>query len=425
MDTNSRIIEYIKLTNDPNYILNSDHITFINNIIIDKYNIDIALKLYANLFKNPNYLNIINTPDFSNILNDLSNGSVISLVNIFCSNYYNQYELALDLIHKYNIHKTSSYIPIFQHLIRTRNYETLKTFFLNYIDHNILIIRNNRDIKEFNYNIQFHNQKIKKINNKLREIEVLNNDVKNDQLLCLQNIKLEEAQIKIETNPIIIFDPILEHIIKYVISKNDSDFLTIIVNNLTNPSDSIVDLIKSYDNNIIINQDIIHDDIRFKIMDRIKNKILSMKIKIDKKWNDFIKILEENEYFIIIDGANIGYMNGNMDLNLIHATIVNILNTFQKNILVIIHEKYYKKFTKLSWLVHHVEYIKVFKTPFNLNDDWFWLYASLYCKTYILTNDKSRDHGYMVSYQLELNQWMAKYQIMTNVKPHYLNVTFR
>jgi hypothetical protein len=55
--------------------------------------------------------------------------------------------------------------------------------------------------------------------------------------------------------------------------------------------------------------------------------------------------------------------------------------------------------------------VKIYTTPNNVNDDWFWLYASLYSKCFILTNDQSRDHGCMVSYQNEIKKWIQYYQI--------------
>ena len=446
------ITHLIKLTNTQNYI--TDDIinninTTINNLEIDSNNIHIVLKLYSNLIKSYHDSSNDSSNDFPfdldiitllNKFSNLSDGSIISFINILCSNKYNQLDKALELIDKYNIHKSSSYNPIFEYLIKTNNYDKLKLFFIKYVEQNKIIINNNREVKEFNYNIQFYNSKIKLIKNKISEIAIINSEINNDIITqYCNNIKIEETSIKSETNIIDISDNIID-IINMVISHNDIDFLLIIMNNLNNPSTKIIDILYEFfskihnvklysfedDIDIDISINIIPDEIRLNIMDRISNKIANTNYRninnqlihtdkniIQNKWTEFTQLLESKQFFLIIDGANFGFSNGPNDFNInfIQKTISNIINTHKKNILFIIHQKHISKINKIKFSNNELSFLTFYTTPFNINDDWFWLYASLYNKTFILSNDLSRDHGYMLAYQNELKKWVNTYQI--------------
>jgi hypothetical protein len=164
-------------------------------------------------------------------------------------------------------------------------------------------------------------------------------------------------------------------------------------------------------------------------MTKIKNKIIKITHRHDNgavitqneqqiiadKWGDFENILKLNKFDIIIDGANIGYVNskGSSEINIkfIQNTIQNIISKTGKKVLLIMHQRHTSKIKTMNFDRNTSSNIVIYTTPNNLNDDWFWLYASLYNKCRILTNDQSRDHAYNVSYQNEIKKWFANYQV--------------
>jgi hypothetical protein len=177
-----------------------------------------------------------------------------------------------------------------------------------------------------------------------------------------------------------------------------------------------------------IPNNIINTSDRIAIMEKISNKILTTTHRHDNgilinsnekqiivdKWNDFKELLDKNHFDVVIDGANIGYVNskGNADINIkfIATTIQNIVK-IGKKVLLIMHQRHTNKLKQLYQDKSIVSNLLIYTTPNNVNDDWFWLYASLYNKCGILTNDQSRDHGCMVSYQNEIKEWISNYQI--------------
>jgi hypothetical protein len=121
------IDELIKIGNFIQFMKNTDKIN-INNI-------HSVLKLISNLIKLNCVIESSNTifnfnideiiyPIFScESLDKLNDGNIISIINIYCSKKYKMVLDAIELINKYNIHKTSSYIPIFNYLIESKDYD--------------------------------------------------------------------------------------------------------------------------------------------------------------------------------------------------------------------------------------------------------------------------------------------------------------
>ena len=51
----------------------------------------------------------------------------------------------------------------------------------------------------------------------------------------------------------------------------------------------------------------------------------------------------------------------------------------------------------------------IYETPFKLNDDWYFIYGSLLVdNSFIVTNDKLRDHQFKISEKNNLNNTLAK-----------------
>ena len=439
------ISDYIKYTNsddnNSNEILKI--IDIINKIEITDDNIHCLLKLISNLIKNNYYICIDRFINYI-IDNKLLEGDIISLINIYTSSEYNNIDKSLKLIDDYNIHKTSSYIPIFKNLILNKDYNKLKNFYKQYNIQNEIIVNKNIEIKEYNNEIRLYNDKIRLLKKKINEINIINEELKtfdyynND---IYYNDNLYEIKHKCELNLIDITNDIIKEILLLAIDNNDDEFINEILLDIKNPSLDIITVLKIYFTknnyeyiytdiknnkclccNNIIPKIIISDEIRFKIMNKISEKILSVSTRynsnlkltkiekdiISNKWLNFQNILKNNKFDIIIDGANLGYLNikhfNDINYNLIYSTIKNIQSKTNKKILLIIHQRH-------TINIKFIPNIEIYITPNNLNDDWFWLYASLYNKAYILTNDLSRDHGYMIAYQNEIKKWINFYQI--------------
>lgn len=442
------ISDYIKYTNSDNLIGDSNEILRIINIIktvdITKDNIHCLLKLISNLVKNDYYICIDKFVNYIINNNLLLEGDIISLINIYSSSKFNSIEKSFKLIDEYGIHKTASYLPIFKSLIINKDFDRLRDFYRQYIQQNINIVNKNREIKEYNNEIRIYNEKIKLLKKKISEINIIHSELKefdyykND---AKYDDNFTEINHKPESNLIELTNEVIRDIIILAIDNNDNEFINEILVNIKNPSLEIMTALKIYFTknnyeyiytnieknrclccNSYISNNIISDDDRNKIMNRISDKILSISRRYDNnqkltklerdiiknKWIDFQNILDNNKFDIIIDGANLGYLNvkqfNDINFNLIESTIKNIQNKTDKKILLIIHQRH---MTKIKFIPNIVVYI----TPNNVNDDWFWLYASLKSKAYILTNDLSRDHGYMIAYQNEIKRWIQFYQI--------------
>lgn len=478
------ISELIKYTQSENPIDNDDEILKIINLIkltdINKDNIHCILKLIANLTKsklitNPNIftfnvdeliklclINKISDSDSDSDLNRVSinDGDIVSFVNICCSPIFDNVDKALELIDKYNVHKTSSYIPIFKYLIVKKDYNKLKQLYTQYEKINKIIIEHNREIKEFNHKARLYNEKIKLLKRKFTElnqinIEIENINFKNNTSICINSIisqiddsLFKEIVPKNERNIIEITNYIFKELIVFANDESDYSFINNLIKNISEPSDDIISALKNYftkrnfeyiytnfsdgkclccEN--IVQNNVISDDDRQQILSRISNKITTTiyrndngqlinkyerKIIIDE-WSEFIKILNTNKFDIIIDGANLGYINtkGSCDINIkyIYSIIQNIVSKTDNKILLIIHQRHLSKIKQFNFHQKYASNVKIYTTPNNVNDDWFWLYASLYSKCFILTNDQSRDHGCMVSYQNEIKKWIQYYQI--------------
>jgi hypothetical protein len=489
---NENISELIKLTQSDNLNSNDDEIlhiaTHINKTDINKNNIHCILKLIANLTKyqiiydSNNIIfdldNLIHIANLNKLFDDsissdseldeidsFADGDIISLINIYCSKKYNDFEKAYKLINIFNIHKTSSYIPIFQLLIRLNDLSNIKRLYYQYIKKNKSILEYNIKIKELNHQSKLYNEKIKLMKKKINEILNINEElskinIKNNSaekissILLFDNNDFKEHIIYNEKILITIPNNIIKDIILLAINYNDDLFINDIILNINIPTNELISILNIYFSrknyeyiysnindgicaccNNLLQCSIISNEDRENIMIRIDDKIRSISQRHDNKlylnkiekqliinkWDEYLKLLENNDFDIVIDGANLGYINTkNNDINikLIQSTINEIILKSNKKILLIIHQRHINKIKHLSF---H-ENVTIYATPNNVNDDLFWLYASIYCKCFILSNDQSRDHGYMVSYQVEIKKWISAYQIkMNNLSLIYTN----
>ncbi len=392
-------------------------------------------------------------------------GDIISLVNILCSPKYNMINVAISLINKFSVHKTSSYIPIFKALIDSESYVELKKFYLAFLERNKTIIEHNRKIKEFNHKVRLYNEKIKLMKRKFVEFSAINDelgkiDLKNNShksisvtVSAIKDSAFSEICPRNERNLIELPSSIIKDIISYATEYNDVAFVNVLMENISEPSADIISTLnvfftkENYESiyasvvngrcmccNKIVPNNVISDTDRQNIMERISNKILSTTLRHDNgllisksercaiidKWTEFERLLSGNQFDLIIDGANLGYVNakGSSDINIrfIQNTIKDIILKTNKKVLLIIHQRHTQKIKQLVLPPNIMANLKIYTTPNNVNDDWFWLYASLFSKAFILTNDQSRDHGCMVAYQNEIKRWIQTYQININME---------
>ena len=133
------LTNYVKKTS--NELVDTDELTsiieYINNILPNVDNLHLFLKLLSNLIINyPNCIKfnidaIIDT--YNNILDD---GHIICLIKMYSTSTYNNPYKAIKLTNIYNVHKTSSYVPIFQYLIIINNIDLIIKLFLQLIEQN-------------------------------------------------------------------------------------------------------------------------------------------------------------------------------------------------------------------------------------------------------------------------------------------------
>lgn len=143
--------------------------------------------------------------------------------------------------------------------------------------------------------------------------------------------------------------------------------------------------------------------------------INNIPIQINKEYNTF---LDSCNYNLIIDGGNIlnSIGKGRVTQESINF-IINIINEnkVKYKILLILHTKH-KKILKQILEQTNINY---YLTPYKMNDDIYIINAFIFSKTksYILSNDKFRDHNYNINKDSRLsnNQFknILKQQILT------------
>lgn len=147
-------------------------------------------------------------------------------------------------------------------------------------------------------------------------------------------------------------------------------------------------------------------------------------------WSNFIRFLERQEkqadskcpFDIVIDGANIGYHQQNfsdaprhVDYNQIDWTIRHFQEVKKQKVLLVMHSRHFSnkmlpdKYRPLynAWMKGGILY----KTPFGMNDDWFWMHAALKYNLLVVTNDEMRDHHFQMLAPRSFLRWKERQQI--------------
>lgn len=141
-------------------------------------------------------------------------------------------------------------------------------------------------------------------------------------------------------------------------------------------------------------------------------------------FNHFQDWLQKHGPFdAVIDGANMGLVN---QRNFSFFQVNNVVKRCQRMSpskrlpLIILHKgrvtggpalnpnnkALLDKWTKAGAL---------YATPLGSNDDWYWLYAAVSCKSLVVTNDEMRDHLFQLLGNSFFPRWKEKHQVRLSV----------
>ncbi|KAG7337605.1 PPR: pentatricopeptide repeat domain containing protein [Nitzschia inconspicua] len=147
-------------------------------------------------------------------------------------------------------------------------------------------------------------------------------------------------------------------------------------------------------------------------------------------WNNYVRFLERKEkqadsgspFDVVIDGANIGYYQQNfsdapthVDYNQIDWVVRHFQKEKKQRVLLIMHSRHFttkmlpQQYKSLyeSWMKDEILY----KTPFGMNDDWFWMHAALRYNLLVVTNDEMRDHHFQMLAPRYFLRWKERQRI--------------
>ena len=165
-------------------------------------------------------------------------------------------------------------------------------------------------------------------------------------------------------------------------------------------------------------------DERKTLMENIENIYAQEKNRSNLE-NYRIFLDKNNDIDILLDGANILFnTDRKITINGYHR-INSIYQYLKKNgsrPLIILHQRHYDYLDKSGMSSKEIKEVReiyqewdkdVYLTPYKMNDDWFFIYGSIYKdKTKVVTNDQLRDHIFKISehdlYQDILKKWIER-----------------
>ncbi|KAK9096229.1 hypothetical protein Sjap_021726 [Stephania japonica] len=160
------------------------------------------------------------------------------------------------------------------------------------------------------------------------------------------------------------------------------------------------------------------------------SKLASQK-EVRASFNDFKEWLRSHGPFdAVIDGANVGLVNSQHFSFFQLNSVVNQaceMSPTKKLPLVILHTSRVHggpaqnpKNKKLleTWRKSGALYV----TPVGSNDDWYWLFAAVSCKSLLITNDEMRDHLFQLLGTSFFPRWKEKHQVRLSVSRAGLNL---
>ncbi|KAH7682466.1 proteinaceous RNase P protein [Dioscorea alata] len=138
-----------------------------------------------------------------------------------------------------------------------------------------------------------------------------------------------------------------------------------------------------------------------------------------QKWLDYYGPFEA-----VVDGANVGlFSQRQLSINKVN-TVVNAIRQklpSKKWPLIIIHNKrltggWMDEPANEKLLEKWKNADCIYATPTGSNDDWYWLYAAIKCKSLIVTNDEMRDHLFQLLGNDFFPKWKERHQVHFNYR---------
>jgi hypothetical protein len=243
-------------------------------------------------------------------------------------------------------------------------------------------------------------------NNCRKYLDIIINDI------ISNNIELEPDDyiifIKILNN--ITYKNLFLDIINYSISKrillNEIDISTNIINNKCSKCQTKLEQIN------------IENDIYKHIMSRIEIEVS----KNDKTFSSFKTWCNKYSFIdTVIDGGNIGYFNNSKSKYISISQINRLINQISsKKIKLFLHNRHIKNLNERdsqiikTWKKKNLVYL----TKSKINDDYYWLYFSLFQKMNnnkinIISNDDIKDHIFKLGHNLKYirDEIQVKYEL--------------
>lgn len=350
-----------------NYIMkyksvNDIDINAINSIqrdidIGENNNITIILRIIYMLSSNDNTLPVLNIDTlFPNENTKYNMGELILLTKIYASEMYNDISKAMYLITHYNL-RLSAIEHVLTYLLHIKDYVVL----------NELLVY----VFEYNNNME-----------KIRDEEYRN--------------FLENKKYTIQEKHITLSQEILDKILL----DTDNDEITNICNNINNFQPI------SFLQISVIQHAIDMNFCQTKFNNKIKKK--SELENIYSNWNSFKIMLCQQEFNVVVDMANVSYYD-EFNYQKFTSFISFISNNQDEKILVIMPMGLYKNKKHILRNPNIITYV----TPYDVNDDWYWLYASVTLKIPIITNDDCSDIKCNMGFMSEVQKWIKCYGLKT------------
>lgn len=350
-----------------NYIMkyksvNDIDINAINSIqrdidIGENNNITIILRTIYMLSSNDNTLPVLNIDNlFPNENTKYNMGELVLLTKIYASEMYNDISKAMYLITHYNL-RLSAIEHVLTYLLHIKDYVVL----------NELLVY----VFEYNNNME-----------KIRDEEYRN--------------FLENKKYTIQEKHITLSQEILDKILL----DTDNDEITNICNNINNFQPI------SFLQISVIQHAIDMNFCQTKFNNKIKKK--SELENIYSNWNSFKIMLCQQEFNVVVDMANVSYYD-EFNYQKFTSFISFISNNQDEKILVIMPMGLYKNKKHILRNPNIITYV----TPYDVNDDWYWLYASVTLKIPIITNDDCSDIKCNMGFMSEVQKWIKCYGLKT------------
>ncbi|KAI5083415.1 hypothetical protein GOP47_0003158 [Adiantum capillus-veneris] len=159
--------------------------------------------------------------------------------------------------------------------------------------------------------------------------------------------------------------------------------------------------------------------------EKFAKSVAELAMQRERNPNEFVTFqqwLEKNGPFeAVIDAANIGMFNSSLrGFNYSQvATVANAMKSrslIKRPPLIVLHCRRTSDGGSRSprsqniidsWVNENILY----STPHGSNDDWYWMYAAVKCKSLLVTNDEMRDHLFELLGNNFFPKWKERHQV--------------